>query len=157
MTYDGVESFDFTKRYVMWADLIKEQNPSEWCDIIEKSGYGVVIEITNHDIIDNGKFRELAEGFGILQDSIIYDTDFLVVNRKGNTTVVDNGHNPGDRSDTSLGEISVFYNEEGGYGVYLNGNDCMVAEPDSAENTDIRIAVMDRETSELVWSLNVSY
>jgi hypothetical protein len=157
MTYDGVESFDFTKRYVMWADLIKEQNPSEWCDIIEKSGYGVVIEITNHDIIDNGKFRELAEGFGILQDSITYDTDFLVVNRKGNTTVVDNGHNPGDRSDTSLGEISVFYNEEGGYGVYLNGNDCIVAEPDSAENTDIRIAVMDRETSELVWSLNVSY
>jgi hypothetical protein len=155
---DGVASFDFTQKYIMWANLIQGENPREWCDIVKKNGYGVVVEITNHDIIGSEKFGELLEGLGISLDDITPKTDFIVINQEGETSVVDNGHNSGDRNDTALGEISVFYNEMGGYGVYLDGNECiLVNEQEASEIPDIRISVMNNITNEVVWSGGIVY
>jgi hypothetical protein len=155
---EGVSSFDFTKRYVMWADLIVWENPSEWCNIVKSNGYGVVVEITNHDIIDDETFNELVDGFGISQDTITKNTDFIVIDEDEKVSVIDDGHASGDRNDTVLGEISVFYNDNDGYGVYLNGNECiLVNEQDISDNTDIRIAVMNNDTNEIIWSANLSY
>jgi hypothetical protein len=158
MTEDGVYSFDFTKRYIMWADLITWKNPSEWHDIVKRNGYGVVVEITNHDIIGNESFKGLIEGFGISLDDITYDTDFIVINQDGDASVVDNGHGSGDRNATVLGEISVFYNDNGGYGVYIDGSECiLVNEPDNSDNIDIRISVVNTDTEELIWSSDYNY
>jgi hypothetical protein len=142
----------------MWADIITWKNPSEWCDIVKRNGYGVIVEITNHDIIGNDTFKRLTEGFGISSDDITTDTDFLVISSEEDTSVVDNGHGSGDRNATILGEISVFYNDNGGYGVYLDGNECIIVnEPDNSDNIDIRISVVNTAIEELIWTADMDY
>lgn len=158
MTNKGVSEFDFAREYIMWSYLIEQQNPLEWCEIIRKDGYSVVIEVINHDVLHDEKFIKLVEGFGIESDHLSKNTDFLIIQEGGKAvTVLDNSHNSGDRQDTVLGSLSVFYNEEGGYGVYLNNEECIVAGMEDNADTDVRIAVMNQEPYEVIWCLDASY
>lgn len=158
MSEGEVKTFDFTKEYIMWSYLIEQQEPLKWCELIQKSGYHVVIEVINHNVIGEERFIELAKGFGVASDKLSVNTDFLVVKEAGEmVTVLENSHNSGDRNDTVIGQLSIFYNEEGGYGVYLNDKDCMVVRPEENENVDARIAVVEPDTFEIIWTLDVTY
>lgn len=158
MSEGEAKTFDFTKEYIMWSYLIEQQEPSKWCELIKKSGYNVVIEVINHNVISEEKFLELAKGFGIEAEKLSLNTDFLVVKEGAEkATVLENSHNSGDRFETVIGQLSIFYNEEGGYGVYLNDKDCIVAWPEDNESVDARIAVVEPDTFEIIWSFDVSY
>jgi hypothetical protein len=84
----------------------------------------------------------------------------LVVDNNGKHSIVNTGHNSGDRNGTVLGELSVFYNELGGYGMYLNGEDCIIDLDDNqvdSSNAAVRVVVMDLITGENVFEFGVIY
>ena len=51
---------------------------------------------------------------------------------------------------------SVFENELGEYGVYLDGNECFVSSQDKNQNVDIRIALLNPESYERVDMISFS-
>ncbi len=155
---EKTSEFDFTKQYVMWAYLLENQDPTLWCDKIKSSGYNVLIEIVNHDVIGEERFVQLLEGFGVDAESVSETTDFVAVdNANGEATLLDNSHESGTRASTAIGELSVFYNDEGGYGVYIDSNECLYAAQGDNDGVDVRIAVIASDPYEVIWTPTLKY
>ena len=148
--------FDFSKEYVMWSKLCEDGAPARWCAEVKNKGCDVLIEIVNHDVIEDERFLALLEGFGVDLPQVSGRTDFVAVDTdSGAVTVLDDSHDSGVRSDTVVGAFSIFYNDEGGYGVYLDGNECILVQPQENVNADafadVRVSVFYREPYEVVW------
>jgi hypothetical protein len=143
---------------LVWEDVVINFRPSEWFEVLGGGDYGVVVEISNHDIIYDDEFQKLVNNLEISNSNITEDTDFLIINQNGNSSIVNGGHNSGDKNDTAIGELSVFYNETGGYGVYINSNECII-ENDTSESSyaDVRISVMDLITGKSVFAFEIKY
>jgi hypothetical protein len=155
---NGLSIFDCTDRFLVWEDVVINFRPSEWFEVLGGGDYGVVVEISNHDIIYDDEFQKLVNNLEISNSNITEDTDFLIINQNGNSSIVNGGHNSGDKNDTAIGELSVFYNETGGYGVYINSNECII-ENDTSESSyaDVRISVMDLITGKSVFAFEIKY
>lgn len=155
---ENASSFDFSREYVMWSRLCELGEPQGWCDELKSKGYDVVIEIVNHDAVNEEGFRALLEGFGIDADSISESTDFIAVrNADGAVTILNDSHDSGTRCDTVLGALSIFYNDEGGYGVYMNNEQCILVQPQENDSVDIRAAVVSSDPYEVIWCPTFSY
>lgn len=114
--------------------------------------YDVIIEIVNHDVVEEKCFRVLLETFGVNPDKVSADVDFIAIKDMGDeVTILENSHGSGDRRDTVFGELRVFYNDAGGYGVYLNGNECMLVQSGDNDDVDIRVAVIADSPYEVIW------
>lgn len=150
--------FDFSREYVMWSYLCEQQEPEVWCEEVLSSGGDVVIEIVNHAAIREEKLMKLLEGFGVDPSDISESTDFIVINNaQGTVTALCDSHESGTRADTVLGAFSLFYNDEGGYGVYLDGNECMLVQPQDNEGVDVRVAELLSEPYEVLWCPTFTY
>lgn len=151
--------FDFSKEYVMWSKLCEDGEPARWCTEVRNNGCDVLIEIVNHDVINDKRFAALLEGFGVDTQSVAQNTDFIAVLNTGggHLTILNDSHESGTRCDTVLGAFSIFYNDEGGYGVYLNGNECILVQPQENEYADVRVSVFYREPYEVVWCPEFCY
>lgn len=150
--------FDFSRQYIMWSGICEYGNPQEWCRELKSNGYDVVVEIVNHDIIKEKRFMALLEGFGVNTQNITQGTDFIAVrNAKEAVTILNDSHASGARADTVLGNLSVFYNDEGGYGVYMDGNECMLVQPQDNEGVDVRVAVLSSDPYSVIWCPTFSY
>lgn len=157
-TGQGALRFDFSKQYIMWSRLCELGEPSAWCAELKNNGYDVLIEIVNHDRIKDERFAALLEGFGVDAACISENTDFIAAaNAPAAVTVLNDSHASGTRRDTALGAFSIFYNDEGGYGVYINNEQCMLVEPQDNDHVDIRIAVVLSEPYEVIWCPEFSY
>lgn len=155
---EKASSFDFSREYVMWSRLCELGEPKSWCDELECNGYDILIEIVNHDILKEEKFQALLESLGVDVDSITENTDFIAVrNLDGTATILNDSHSSGTRCDTVLGALSVFYNDENGYGVYMDGEQCMLVWPNDNDNVDIRAAVLSSNPYEVIWCPTFSY
>lgn len=149
---DRVSLFDFTREYVMWSRAVEEGNVQVWRSELEKHDYDVIIEIVNHDVVEEKCFRVLLETFGVNPDKVSADVDFIAIKDMGDeVTILENSHGSGDRRDTVFGELRVFYNDAGGYGVYLNGNECMLVQSGDNDDVDIRVAVIADSPYEVIW------
>ncbi len=157
MTSRGVTTFDFTEKFQMWSYYIEQDDAEEWCEIIRDNRYNVVIEILNPEVVYEDNFVSLAQGFGIEEDELSEDTDFIVVKEGMGATVLDNNHESGDRGETVLGTLGVFYNEEGGYGVYLNGEECILASIEENHNVDARVVVYEDSPYDALWTKDALY
>lgn len=156
-TQDGVTPFEFTKEFILWSYYEKEQNP-KWGERIRNGGYSAFIEILNHDVLQEEKFAELVNIFGVDADNLPTDTDFVVIQNGGEAVnILNNSHSSGSRGNTVLGELSIFYAEDGAYGIYLDGEECIIVNPEENENIDIRIVVLDPTLSDGQWSKTFSY
>lgn len=150
--------FDFTREYVMWSRLCEQENPQGWCEELKSKGYDVLIEIVNHDAVSKVQFRALLEGFGVDADSVSQNTDFIAIQTAdGAATVLNDSHTSGARGDTVLGTFSIFYNDEGGYGVYRNDEQCILVYPQDNENVDVRAAVITSDPYQVIWCPTFSY
>jgi hypothetical protein len=155
---DGTRISDSIDRFILLEDLGMEYELYEWRNVLEKYGYGVVVEISNHDVIYNDGFQKFVDNLGISNGDITEDTDFLVVDNNGNHSIVNTGHNSGDRNGTVLGELSVFYNEFGGYGVYLDGEDCIIeTDPTESSYADVRVAIMDLAKEKIAFRFSMIF
>lgn len=138
---NGLRSFDFTRDFIL--------NPE----------YGIIMEIINHNIINNEEFIRLVKHLGIESKMLTPNTDFIVFDKTGQPfTILNDSHSSGCANDTVLGTLSVFYNESNGYGVYLNSQECItVSEPNVNKSADIRIAVIQKEPYEVIRCKDISY
>ncbi len=115
------------------------QDCNELFNIIKEIKYDAVVEILNPEILslmDN----EILQSIGISEDKITEKTNLLFIHNGTESTVLNDFRFSGDVSDTVLGEASVFCNESGKYGIYLNEEECIVSSPEEPD-ADIRIRV----------------
>lgn len=150
--------FDFSKEYIMWSRLCELGEPLAWCEELKRNDYDVLIEIVNHDIIKDSRFGALLEGFGVDSDRVLENTDFIAVeNTDGAVTILNDSHGSGTRRDTVLGAFSIFYNDAGGYGVYMDGNECILVSPQGNDQVDARVSVFASNPYEVIWCPEFSY
>lgn len=143
--------------------LFKTENSIE--ELSFKKGFHLsikndyIIEILNHNAIYEKDFIQLLENLGINEKEITENTDFIIIDDIGQAhTILNDSHISNSINDTVLGTLSVFYNEEGGYGVYLNNEECIIIlDPEINENVDIRIATINKEPYEVIAYQDISY
>lgn len=70
---------------------------------------------------------------------------------------MNDSHVSGARFETVVGAFSIFYNDEGGYGVYMDGNECMLVSPQENEHVDIRVSVFSSDPYQVIWCPEFSY
>lgn len=151
--------FDFSKQFVMWSRLCESGEPHAWCEELKRNDYDVLIEIVNHDMIKDKRFLALLEGFGVDTLQVSGHTDFIAVSNTGggHSTALNDSHVSGARFETVVGAFSIFYNDEGGYGVYMDGNECMLVSPQENEHVDIRVSVFSSDPYQVIWCPEFSY
>ena len=142
--------FDFTEEY----DLQKQRNSFDelalYVEALSGTNYRAVVEINKPVLWQNADYIALFERLGITQENFHTDTDFIVWNGLEKTAfTLDNFHVSGSSCDTQYGSLSVFENELGEYGVYLDGRECFVSSSDKNHNVDIRIVLLDPESYEI--------
>lgn len=101
--------------------------------------YNAIIEILNSDIIKSLEISQL-EKMGISREQISEETDFILINNGQEATALSNFHTTENTYETVLGELNIFYNSTGEYGIYLNGEECIVSSSTDPD-LDIRIRV----------------
>ena len=147
------DTLNFSKGYDMTEQV--QTNVSAqlqvYLEALSETNYYSVIEINNTDIWKNSDYVGLLEALGISGEYIHDATDFIVWNGLEKTAVVlDNFHISGSIYESELCSFSVFENESGAYGTYLNGNECFVSSDERNKYVDIRIALLDPETYDVV-------
>lgn len=113
--------------------------------------YSLVIEINNAEIWNNESYMCLMENLGVDKGGITENTDFLVIQEAGkHVDYLEDFHGFQNRRMTALGEFSLFTAESGTYGVYLDDEEFYTVSPKQNQDIDIRIAVIDVETAEIL-------
>ncbi len=122
------------------------------------TGYNALFELKNHDILLDGKYLELFENLGINISELTDKTDFITVDGKNKkATVINDIDGSGCHAATVFGELSRFYNESGGYGVYLENSELYTILPQENETADIRISIIDMDELNTSKYINFSY
>lgn len=112
------------------------------------SGYQIIVEINNPDVWENTQYLEFFEQIGVQKGSIDKNTDFIVWRGfEEPAAALSNFHISGCKSDTPLGQLSLFINDEGKYGVYLNDNECFVSSQEEA--ADIRVVLFSSDLTQV--------
>lgn len=142
-------NFNFTNGY----DMQKKNNSFDKLDFyikaLSNTNYRAVVEINNVALWQNMDYVTLFECLGITKEDIHANTDFIVWNGlERKAFALDDFHISGSSCETQFGSLSVFENELGEYGVYLDGMECFVSSSDKNQNADIRIVLLDPETYE---------
>lgn len=147
------DPFNFSKGYDM-AELVHTDVLAKlqvYLKALSKTNYYSVIEINNLDIWQNSEYIELFETLGISGEDIHDTTDFIVWNGPEKTAVsLDNFHVSGSIYESELCLFSVFWNDAGGYGVYLDNHECFISSDENNRYVDVRIALLDPETYDVV-------
>lgn len=149
--------FNFTKGYDMQKQNSSFDELAFYVEALSGTNYRAVIEINNLMLWQNADYIALFERLGITQENFHMNTDFIVWNGLEKTAfTLDDFHISGSSCDTQYGSLSVFENESGEYGVYLDGIECFVSSSDKNHNVDIRIVLLDPETYEIADMISFS-
>lgn len=145
--------FNFSKGYDI-AELVHTDVLDKlqvYLNALSKTNYYSVIEINNPDIWQNSDYTGLFEVFGISGEDIHDTTDFIIWNGSEKTAVtLDSFHVSGSIYESELCLFSVFWNDAGGYGVYLDNHECFISSDENNRYVDVRIALLDPETYDVV-------
>lgn len=147
----SVCDFNFTNGY----DMPKQNDSFEefafYIEALCGTDYRAVVEINNPALWQNHDYIALFEKLGVAEEDIRMNTDFIVWNGLEKAAfTLDDFHVSGSSCDTPLGSLSVFGNELGEYGVYLDGIECFISSSKMNQNVDIRIVLLDPESYERV-------
>ncbi|MEY8326751.1 SGNH/GDSL hydrolase family protein [Lachnospiraceae bacterium 54-11] len=111
--------------------------------------YDIMIEINDKSILGEELYCKLLQNLGIDLLQLSDGTDLILIHKGGEQVVYVNSlKRTGGAADTPLGEVSLYYNDKGEYGVYWDGRECYVV-PDDMEY-DIRILTYQSESRELL-------
>ena len=147
----AVCSFNFTKGYEMRKPHSSFDELVFYIEALSGTNYRAVVEINNPGLWQNADYIALFERLGIAKEDIRMNTDFIVWSGLEKTAVtLDDFHVSGSGCDTRVGSLSVFENESGEYGVYLDGRECFVSSSEKNQDVDIRIVLLDPETYERI-------
>ena len=158
---DGMsDTFDFVQENDMRTQTTPYENLSVYLEGLSATQYKAVIEINNPAIWQDSAYVSLFEKLGISGETVNETTDFIVWDGTSKeATVLENFHVSGSSCDTSFGTLNVYANEQGEYGVYIDGGECFVSSTwqNEAEKIDIRILLFDSDSYELLEDIIFTY
>ncbi|MDE6213417.1 MAG: CotH kinase family protein, partial [Lachnospiraceae bacterium] len=153
------DTFDFVKGNARVYTTFFE-SLSGYMDGLYATKYKAVIEINNLNIWQDSSYVKLFENLGIAKEDISEKTDFIVWDGTAKEALIlENFHASGSSCDTSIGTLSLYANEQGEYGVYLDGSECFVSSigENEVERKDIRILWLDSDSGEVLENLTFVY
>lgn len=143
--------FNFTNGYSMQKRTSNFDEFALYIEALSGTDYRAVVEINNLELWKNADYITLFEKLGITEEDIHGNTDFIVWNGPEKAAfALEDFHVSGSSCDTQFGSLSVYENEYGEYGVYLDGSECYVSSPEGNQDVDIRVALLDPESYERV-------
>lgn len=158
---DGMaDPFDFAQENDTRTQATPLESLSVYLEGLRATQYKAVIEINNPDIWQDPAYAELFENLGISGETANEEVDFIVWDGMVKEAVVlENFHASDSSCDTSFGVLSVFANEQGEYGVYMNDTECFVSSTwqNEEEKIDIRILRFDPDSNEIMENLTFAY
>lgn len=111
--------------------------------------YDIMIEMNDKSVLGEELYVKLIQNLGIDLLQLSDEADFILIHKGGEQVVyVNNLKETGGAVDTSVGEISLYYNAKGEYGVYWDGRECYVVPADM--EYDIRILTCQGEYREVL-------
>ena len=157
---DGMaDTFDFVREnarlYTTSFDSL-----SDYMEELCVTQYSAVIEINNLNIWQDPSYVKLFENLGIVKEAVSEKTDFIVWDGTAKDAhILENFHAADSSCDTSIGTLSLFVNEQGEYGVYMDDSECFVSSigENEEERKDIRILWFDPDSGEMVGNLTFAY
>ena len=158
---DGItDTFDFVQGSDTRTQMTELENLSVYLEGLSATQYKAVIEINNPDIWQDSAYVKLFENLGISEEMIHETTDFIVWDgTEKEAVMLENFHVSGSSFDTSFGTLSVYANDQGEYGVYIDGSECFVSSAcqNETEKTDIRILLFDPDSYEMLEDIAFTY
>lgn len=143
--------FNFTNGYSVRKRTSSFDEFAFYMNALSGTDYRAVVEINRSEIWKNADYITLFAKLGIAREDIHWNTDFLVWNGlEKKAFALEDFHISGSSCDTPLGSLSVYENESGEYGVYLDGMECFVSSPENNQNVDIRVVLLDPVSYERV-------
>lgn len=158
---DGMaDEFDFVQGNDTRTQATSFESLSVYLEGLSATQYKAVIEINNPDIWQDSAYVSLFEDLGITGETIHETTDFIVWDGTAKeAAVLEDFHTSGSSFDTSFGALNVYANEQGEYGVYIDGGECFVSSmwQNEEEKTDIRILLFDSDSYEMLENIAFTY
>lgn len=150
-----VQNFSFKRGYDTQFVPDMQTNLSLYVDALSVTGYQAIIEVNDLDIWQNPDSVKLFEKLGLSAESIHETTDFIIWNGSEKTVcVLDHFHTSGSRSDTPIGGLSLFVNEEGDYGIYRDNEEVIVNSMNDRLAMRVRILLLDPFSHELIENIS---
>lgn len=115
--------------------------------MLENQDYDILLDINNKGALN--KYKRELEKLGVDVKNISENTDFIIINRDAEEEIEYlNGFKGTDNiTETGLGTMNLFYGENGSYGVYMNGSECLVVKPEE-QQPELSIAVWNEREEE---------
>lgn len=115
--------------------------------MLENRRLNVLMEINDREALS--KYAHEFKKLGIDIKSLPEGTDFIAINYGAKTPIeyLCNIKNSDHIQETIMGTMSLFYGENGAYGVYVDGQECIVVDEDELEH-DVGICVWNEGDTE---------
>lgn len=146
-----VQDFSFEKGYGMQSAPDAFMKLSQYIDGLSVTEYHAVIEVNTPEVWQNQEYRSAFEKLGLPAVSINQTTDFIVWNGADKAVLaLDNFHISGSRSETPAGGLSLFENEDGIYGVYLDNEELFQDLDAERTQNSFRVLLLEPDSHEIV-------
>lgn len=119
---------------------IEAMSLAETLQMLQNEKFNALIEINNRAVLDEYQYEFKKLGINIKH--LPERTDFILLNRgaKERMEYIYDFKDSDNTQETILGTMSLFYGENGSYGIYVNGNECLAVWPEEL-SPDISICV----------------
>ncbi len=122
-----------------------------YLEALAATGYHAVIEVNDTDEWGYPNDLQLFEALGLPWDSIVETADLIVWNGLDKTaSALDFFGEFDSAAYVSEEGLSLFGNEDGGYGIYINAKEVFVSSAEERATAAIRILLLDLDSGELV-------
>ena len=122
-----------------------------YLEALAATGYHAVIEVNDPDEWGYPNDLQLFEALGLPWDSIVETADLIVWNGLDKTaSALDFFGEFDSAAYVSEEGLSLFGNEDGGYGIYINAKEVFVSSAEERATAAIRILLLDLDSGELV-------
>lgn len=119
-----------------------------YLDKFESINHNYIIEFDRKEVVNNPDVLEFLNSLGVDIRRVNENIDFCIIEKNRNIEYLYNCNYSESRQKTEVGTLSVFYDEEGNYGVYLDAEECYIVNVDDSDKIDIRILCWDDDISD---------
>lgn len=119
-----------------------------YMDSPESISHNYIIEFEGKEAAENQEILEFLDSHGIDIGRINENIDFCIIQKDRDIEYLYDCNYSGSTQKTEAGVLSIFYDEEGNYGVYLDADECYVVKTEDSDGIIMRILCWDGEISD---------
>lgn len=133
------------------ADRANYESLDYYLLFLHDKDYLTFVEVNNPEIWKDDYYCGLFESLGVNPDKMTDDTDYLVIQDAGQKVdYIEKFRESANEIISDAGTIQIFASESGTYGAYLDGEELFAVTGEQIQNPEIRIAVVDKSTKEVI-------